>query len=214
MLCWSWVFGYKMLNLPKGTSGNYSREVFYACMTLVGVVQWRKISLEVQLSFLFLSQPFFHRLLLPTNWKGACGLEEGLGYVLWPSRQTTQLFDVDKKCQTPLSTKIILLSYEQEVYCLCYSSASTNSLQVPLTSVQSRGMRQDSQNSGEEGSQGDPNFPHSRCDCAYRVEAQVHSFATAWPTLSFVSLVKISFIHAASLLTCQIFPRFAPLLDT
>lgn len=37
MLCWSWAFGCKTLNLPKGPSGNDSREVFYACITPLGV---------------------------------------------------------------------------------------------------------------------------------------------------------------------------------
>lgn len=37
MLCWSWAFGCKMLNLPKGPSGNDSTEVFYACIAPLGV---------------------------------------------------------------------------------------------------------------------------------------------------------------------------------
>lgn len=145
----------------------------------------------------------FYELLWTTDWKGACALEEGWGYVLWPSKQATQLFNVNRKGSTPLSTKIILFSYEEKIYCLCFFSAFTTSLHVSLTSMQSRGMRKDSQNSGGEGREGDLNFPCTRHDCAHRVEVQVPSFATAWPTSSFVSLVKTSFIHGASLLICQ-----------
>lgn len=155
----------------------------------------------------------FYELLWTTNWKGACDLEEGFGYLLWPSRQKTQLFNVNRKVSTPLSTKIILFCYEEEIYRLRFFSASTASLQVSLTSMQSRGMRQDSQNSGGEGREGGLNFPHTRYDCVHRVEVQVPSFAAAWPTSSFVSLVKTAFIHGASLLMCQISPRFAPLFD-
>lgn len=45
MLCWSWVFGCKMLNLPKGASGNDSTEVFYACITPLGVCSMEEKSL-------------------------------------------------------------------------------------------------------------------------------------------------------------------------
>lgn len=95
--------------------------------------------------------------------------------MLWPSRHTTHLFNVKRKGPTPLSTKIILFSYEEEIYCLCFFSASTTSLQMSPTSMQSRGMRQDSQNSGGEGREGDLNFPCTRHDCAHRVEVQVPS---------------------------------------
>lgn len=42
MLCWSWVCIWKMLNLPRGVSGNDSREVFYACMTPPGVCSMKE----------------------------------------------------------------------------------------------------------------------------------------------------------------------------
>lgn len=37
MLYLSWAFGWKILNLPKGPSGNDSREVFYVCIAPLGV---------------------------------------------------------------------------------------------------------------------------------------------------------------------------------
>ena len=118
MLCWSWVFGCKTLNRPEGLSGNDSREVFYSCISPLGVYPieenfpWSSTTFLVSLAVFLknIKSAFPQRPLLPTNWKGAHALGKGLGYTLWPLRQTAQLSNVKKQQPTPLPTKIILFS--------------------------------------------------------------------------------------------------------
>lgn len=123
MLCCSGVFGCKMLNLPRGPSGNDSREVFYVCVSPLGVdltdenLPWSSTAFLFYLTVFLknIYSAFPQRPLLVTNWKVVHTLGNRLRYTLWLSRQKTliarrgwrQLSNVRKQRPTPLPTKII-----------------------------------------------------------------------------------------------------------
>lgn len=215
MLCWSGVFGCKMLNLPRGPSGNDSREVFYVCVSPLGVdltdenLPWSSTAFLFYLTVFLknIYSAFPQRPLLVTNWKVVHTLGNRLRYTLWLSRQKTliarrgwrQLSSVRKQRPTPLPTKIFFFFlvrgnlHSLLPLCPCRFSAG-----VP-DPVQSGGMRQDSQSSGGKGREGDLNFPLPRYGYAHKDKIQLHSSAVQ-STLGLVRLVKTSFICGAFLL--------------
>lgn len=212
MLCWSGVFGCKMLNLPRGPSGNDSREVFYVCVSPLGVdltdenLPWSSTTFLLYLTVFLknIYSAFPQRPLLVTNWKVVHTLGNRLRYTLWLSRQKTLIARRgDSQCQeataNSLTHKIFFFFlvrgnlHSLLPLCPCHFSAG-----VP-DPVQSGGMRQDSQSSGGKGREGDLNFPPPRYDYAHKDKIQLHTSAVQ-STLGLVRLVKTSFICGAFLL--------------
>lgn len=213
MLCWSWVFGCKMLNLPKGASENDSREVFHACIYPFGVcsmeenLSWSSTVLFVSLT-VFFSQAFIanklKECLCPGGGVRICAL-------------AIKAHNPSLQCQEEGSNSFIhknnfIFLWRGNILSLLLLCLYPFSADVPNLHAEQR---------DEAG------FPELwRGGQGGWLELSVHKawlcsqswsssplFATAWHTFSFVSLDKTSFIHGASLLTCQISPRFAPLFD-
>lgn len=157
MLCWSWAFGWKMLNLPNGPSGNDSREGFYClhgsswALSVEGKAPLKCSCLSCfspSLSQKKKEVSFFTGTFITNKLKGCPCPGEVVRLHSLSIMAGNSALQHQKATVNCLSHKI-LFSQGEEACCLCLSAPAT-SLQASLTPAQSRGMRQDSQSSTEE----------------------------------------------------------------